>query len=154
MAGALSLSVEFRGLERAASGLRTAAAATISAATLVAAGNAILLAALRAEAPVKTGAGRDSIVSRASGLQGRGYYARGYMKMQNDGTRAHTIVPRTRRALHWGGDPGVFARSVKHPGTRPNPFVRRAVDKAEPALRTLLLENGRRLVRLVAEAAA
>lgn len=154
MAAPLALSVEFRSLQRAASGLWVATAAMISTATLVAAGNTILLAALRDAAPVKTGAGRDSIVSRASGLEGRGYYARGYMKMQNDGTRPHIIVPRNRRALHWGGDPGVFATKVKHPGTKPNPFVRRAVDKAEPALRTLLLENGRRLVRLVVEAAA
>jgi len=52
------------------------------------------------------------------------------------GTKAHTIVPRTKKALRFAlganarlsgaprkGAPVVFAKRVRHPGTRPKPFM-------------------------------
>ena len=52
------------------------------------------------------------------------------------GTKAHTIVPRVRKALRFApggsgrlsgaprsGGPVVFARRVRHPGTKPHPFM-------------------------------
>ncbi|WP_234467785.1 hypothetical protein [Streptomyces sp. MBT62] len=45
-----------------------------------------------------------------------------------DGTRPHIIRPRRARALRFevGGEV-VFAGKVRHPGTRPNDFLARAL---------------------------
>ncbi|WP_284576856.1 hypothetical protein [Streptomyces sp. 2P-4] len=45
-----------------------------------------------------------------------------------DGTRPHLIRPRRRKALRFevGGDV-VFAKLVRHPGTKPNNFLGRAL---------------------------
>ncbi|WP_326597126.1 hypothetical protein [Streptomyces sp. NBC_01803] len=45
-----------------------------------------------------------------------------------DGTRPHVIRPRRRQALRFEvGGRTVFAAYVRHPGTRPNPFLTRAL---------------------------
>lgn len=131
--------------------------------TLVSAGNTILLAALKAAAPVgkdqhdwqgalthKGGTLRDSIVGRASGPEGRGFYGVYYGPYVVHGTRPHLILPRVKKALWWEGADHPVGK-VNHPGTKPNDFVRRAVTQAEPALRVLMLENGRQIIRLIAE---
>jgi len=59
------------------------------------------------------------------------------------GTRAHDIVPRIKKALRFApsgsgrlsgaprsGGPVVFAKRVRHPGTRANPFMERGAQKA------------------------
>jgi hypothetical protein len=44
------------------------------------------------------------------------------------GTRPHVILPRNAQALRWyGPDGAVFAKRVNHPGTKPEPFLRRAL---------------------------
>ncbi|MXM67073.1 hypothetical protein GR925_27490 [Streptomyces sp. HUCO-GS316] len=44
------------------------------------------------------------------------------------GTRPHLIRPRRARALHFYVDGSeVFTRLVRHPGTRANPFLQRAL---------------------------
>ena len=52
------------------------------------------------------------------------------------GTPPHIIRPKNKKALHWKtgkpGSPGredVFAKEVRHPGTRPNPFIRNTFKK-------------------------
>ena len=157
---ALAVTLDFRTISRAAAGL---AGATIQTATLVRAGTQIILTSLKAEAPVgkdqtdwsgalthKGGQLRDSIVARSSGPQGAGFYGVYYGEYVVHGTRPHLIMPRVKKALHWGGKPGVTARSVQHPGTKPNDFVLRGVLAAEPALRVVMLENGRTMLRLIA----
>lgn len=48
----------------------------------------------------------------------------------HEGTRAHIILPVRKKALWWeGADHPV--RMVRHPGTRPNPFVARTFRKHE-----------------------
>ncbi|MGA5202815.1 hypothetical protein [Streptomyces variegatus] len=45
-----------------------------------------------------------------------------------DGTRPHIIVPRRAKALRFQGRGGiVFAKRVRHPGTRPNDFMAEAL---------------------------
>lgn len=52
-----------------------------------------------------------------------------YLGYHMDGTPPHTIRPRRRRALRFvSGGAVVYARRVRHPGTRPNPFLVRALD--------------------------
>lgn len=51
-----------------------------------------------------------------------------YAPMVHDGTRPHTIRPRTKQALKFTvGGQVVFARVVHHPGTRARPFLDRAL---------------------------
>lgn len=51
-----------------------------------------------------------------------------YGKYVEFGTPPHIIKPSKKKALKFktGGDT-VFAKKVRHPGTRPNPFVRNTI---------------------------
>ena len=55
-----------------------------------------------------------------------------------EGTRAHDIRPKRAKALRFqAGGQTRFAKSVRHPGTSPNPFMMRAarhVERLDPAL--------------------
>ena len=55
-----------------------------------------------------------------------------YAKFVISGTRSHEIRPRSSDVLVFKTKSGdlVFTRLVRHPGTKPNPFLTRAVDKA------------------------
>lgn len=51
-----------------------------------------------------------------------------YAPYVHDGTRPHVIRPKRGKALRFViGGQVVFARVVQHPGTRPNPFLNRAL---------------------------
>jgi hypothetical protein len=50
-----------------------------------------------------------------------------------EGTRAHVIAPRDKKALFWEGARHPV-REVHHPGTKANPFMQRALDKAAPEI--------------------
>jgi hypothetical protein len=66
----------------------------------------------------------------------------GYAQSVEYGSRAHVIVPRTRKALAWGGARRLsgslrsgakatnFARRVNHPGTAAKPYLRPSAEKA------------------------
>lgn len=86
------------------------------------------------EAPVRTRELRNSIgwspisVRRLS-LQSGVFAKARHAKWVHDGTRPHLITARRARVLAFQADGRtVFARQVRHPGTRPNPFMRRAAD--------------------------
>lgn len=53
-----------------------------------------------------------------------------YAQMVNDGTRPHIIRPRRAQALRFTiGGRVVYAKVVHHPGTRPNPFLDKALQQ-------------------------
>lgn len=53
-----------------------------------------------------------------------------YGPMLHEGTRAHLILPVHRQTLRWSsGDRFLFARKVRHPGTKPDPFLYEAADR-------------------------
>lgn len=53
-----------------------------------------------------------------------------YATYVNDGTRPHVIRPRNAQVLRFRvGGRIVFARKVDHPGTKPNPFLDRALEE-------------------------
>jgi hypothetical protein len=91
----------------------------------------------RAKVPVKTGNLGRSIEEepmlpsgpfRVSG----GVIAKAkYAKFVHDGTSPHLIRPKNGRYLVFPGRSGgmVFARSVRHPGTRARPFLANAATK-------------------------
>lgn len=57
-----------------------------------------------------------------------------------EGTRAHIIAPRDKKALFWEGARHPV-REVHHPGTKANPFMQRAADKAGPEIERVVADQ-------------
>lgn len=79
-----------------------------------------------ARAPVDLGNLRRSMGKRSllGGLAAEIFNTAEYAAHVEFGTRPHEIRPRTRRVLSWVRyGQRFFARRVRHPGTRPQPFL-------------------------------
>lgn len=65
-----------------------------------------------------------------------------YRPFVTGGTAPHEIVPVTKKALRFmvNGTP-VFAKRVRHPGTKANPYHVRTVREQMPAIRGILKEE-------------
>jgi hypothetical protein len=76
-------------------------------------------------APVKTGNMRRAIhVGRVTNSSAETVAGAKYSGFVEFGTKAHEIRPRSRKALRWKAAGGViFAKRVRHPGTRAQPFM-------------------------------
>ncbi|HEV7216691.1 MAG TPA: HK97 gp10 family phage protein [Chloroflexota bacterium] len=148
MGGSVRLAIALTRIERAAEKAREAGRFSDATSAVAQAGAEVLLGALQAEAPVRSGKLRASIVARDNGANGYGFYGVRYGKLVVHGTRPHVILPRTKRALFWPGA-GHPLRRVQHPGTKPSSFPARAVQRSLPALLLLLRDDGRRVVRLI-----
>ena len=97
-------------------------------------------------APVDTGRLRSSITQEVAPLRGRVYTNVEYAPHVELGTRPHIIRPRFKRALHWQrGGRDFFAMSVNHPGTRPKPFMRPALEQNRGRIDGLLEEAAREI---------
>ncbi len=101
----------------------------------------ILEAAAKEEAPVRTGTLRRSITSRASRDRGVIGTNLTYAAAVHEGSRAHIIRPRNRKALAWPGAAHPM-RSVMHPGTKGDPFFERAMDRSRDRLERMAAEAG------------
>ncbi len=83
----------------------------------------------RTEAPGSMGQYIDTRIDEGpGGLQGVITCDHPKVRLVLEGTRPHIIRPRRAKALRFevGGEV-VFARKVRHPGTRPNNFLARAL---------------------------
>lgn len=88
------------------------------------------------EAPVNKGTGggnlrqsiKGSMTGTASGVVEVGAE---YGIFVHEGTRPHIIQARNARVLANKRTSQFFGQTVKHPGTKANPFLQRAVDNAE-----------------------
>jgi beta-phosphoglucomutase-like phosphatase (HAD superfamily) len=71
-----------------------------------------------------------SISKRSSGLEGEIRVGEPYGIFVASGTKPHIIRPVRASALRFEvAGQVVFAKRVQHPGTKPNPFVKRAVNR-------------------------
>lgn len=97
------------------------------------------------EAPVKRGTLRGSITSRVEAAGTRGVVGTNlsYARPVHEGSRPHTIRPRNARALFWKGARHPV-RVVRHPGTKPNPFLMRALERLRPFAASELQQAGYR----------
>lgn len=99
---------------------------------------ATIAVAARARAPRGP---TSHLVNSIQGVEPAGSFSRGtleggavaiaaYAEWVESGTRPHEIRPRHRMALRWPSASGgfSFARRVRHPGTRPQPFMEPALD--------------------------
>ncbi len=110
----------------------------------------LVRSAMRDRAPVAKGPGggrlRDSIRYERSTSGGRVELRWGsgvpYVPYVVEGTPPHLIRARAARALRWQSQGGEtrFARWVNHPGTRPNPFPRRAMEPLLPVIQAKFRE--------------
>ena len=65
----------------------------------------------------------------------------------HQGTRPHIILPVRASVLRFEiGGKVIFARKVRHPGTRPNPYVKRTVDRLVPFIREQFLKRMRTFI--------
>lgn len=115
-----------------------------------------LVSYLRMEAPKRTGQSADAIgyETFVSGLTVgfRIILPDVYSRFVIPGTRAHVILPRHAKVLRFVvGGQVVFAMRVQHPGTKPNPFHERALNKWRPEARAQLQRIGNRWVMEVAK---
>jgi hypothetical protein len=63
-----------------------------------------------------------------------------YAEAVHEGSRAHDIVPRFKRALFWPGA-GHPVMRVHHPGTAANPFLREAFHARKPAIMQSIVDG-------------
>lgn len=115
------------------------ARATLHAAT-------VTTAAAKREAPARTGKLRGSIAYQAGG-QYRYTIAAGvpYDAPVQRGSRPHIIRPVRGRALAWPGARHPV-RSVRHPGTKANPYMARALRASLPEIRRIARAAGGTIV--------
>jgi hypothetical protein len=101
------------------------------------------------EVPRRTGnLGRSIHIGRVTPKEAQTIAAASYALYVHEGTRAHDIVPKNRKALRFPADSGSatlagrvrkggkvrFAKRVRHPGTKANPFMLRGAKKAVEGL--------------------
>ncbi len=91
--------------------------------------------------PVDTGRLRNSIKVKST-EEGLIIWMVDYGKFVEFGTPPHIITPKEKEALKFKirREKGkiVFAKVVKHPGTRPNPFIRNTIQNK---LRNIIIEE-------------
>lgn len=91
---------------------------------------ALALVGARGMVGVKTGALRKSITARHLG-NFMGQYVtitadKPYALMHHEGTKPHVITPKNGKFLHFrAGSRSVYTTMVFHPGTKPNPYLRK-----------------------------
>lgn len=69
-----------------------------------------------------------------------------YGRFVRQGTRPHEIRPVRANALRWEDGSGVhFAKKVNHPGTKPNPYHKRALDRVQGAITLMAERSGQRV---------
>lgn len=90
--------------------------------------------------PVKTGNLRRTIhVGSVTPRSADTIASAAYAAHVEFGTRPHEIRPRYRKVLSWKGAGGpVFARRVRHPGTKAQPYM---LPGAEEAVRSVALRD-------------
>ena len=82
------------------------------------------------EVGIRTGGLSDSWHARVSGFKGVVYSSKYYALYVHEGTRAHDI-------------PNAWGRgfTAKHPGTKANPFARRAMERHQKDINDIFLEE-------------
>lgn len=79
---------------------------------------------------VDTGHLRRSVTSKVSTFEGIVSNNVKYARIIEEGSKAHKIRPRVKKALYWKGASHPV-KEVNHPGTKPYPFLEPALKKEE-----------------------
>lgn len=102
-----------------------------------------------AEAPVDKGILKGMIGPPVTSIGGASVVTKitshaGYSFFVHEGTAAHVIYPSAKKALFWPGAEHPVRR-VNHPGTKANPFMKRALDKTRERLIRLYADMAKRI---------
>ena len=91
--------------------------------------------AVKRRTPVRKGTLRRTITGRiiTPGVLGAVGTNLSYGQSVHDGTRAHVITARTKKALYWAGAAHPV-RSVMHPGSKAQPFLTDGLNDARPEM--------------------
>lgn len=73
-----------------------------------------------------------------------------YSIFVEEGTRPHEIRPVTKKGLANVRQGQFFGKLVRHPGTKPNPFMSRAVERVTPRVNELFTEALNRVLSKIA----
>ena len=90
-------------------------------------------------APVRTGrlrsSGRMDVTITTVGPTGKVTFPVSYARFVHEGTRAHIIRAKKKKALKFKGAGGgfIYRKQVRHPGTKARPFVEDALREIAPA---------------------
>jgi HK97 gp10 family phage protein len=76
-----------------------------------------------------------------------------YSIFVEEGTRPHEIRPVAKKGLANVRQGQFFGKLVRHPGTKPNPFMQRAVDKITPRANQLFLDGLNNVLNKIASLA-
>jgi len=102
------------------------------------------------DTPIITGELRSSLFSRQVSPSSMEIGATApHSVYVHEGTRPHEILPVRAKALrfNWRGKI-VFFKRVRHPGTKPNPFVKRTTDKLVKFIHDTFIKRMRLFMRL------
>lgn len=87
---------------------------------------------LASNGSVKTGHLRRSIAHKIKATEGEVHTSNlVYAPVVEKGSKAHVIKPKNGKALYWKGA-NHPVRSVKHPGTKPKPYLIPAFEEEKP----------------------
>lgn len=104
--------------------IRDEMAGAVARSTIIAEGQAVQ------EAPIDSGMLRGRMTRTITPTRGEVFTTVKYAKAVHEGTRARIIRPRNKKVLAWKkGGQWRFAKQVRHPGTKANPFFTRALQK-------------------------
>lgn len=83
----------------------------------------------------RSGMTEKSIMSLAKDNQGTVMLTNNIARWQHEGTKAHLIVPRSKKVLRFAVNKEfIFSKRVRHPGIKADPFLYRAADKMLPTI--------------------
>lgn len=87
----------------------------------------------------RTGQAEGSIAVRVNGsgshVEGTVFTALPHAVYQHEGTRTHTILPKSKKVLRWSdGGQFVFAKRSQVSGIKKDPFIYNALEKKRPAI--------------------
>ena len=83
----------------------------------------------------RSGMTEKSIMSLAKDNQGTVMLTNNIARWQHEGTKAHLIVPRSKKVLRFAiNKEFVFSKRVRHPGIKANPFLYTAADVMQPTI--------------------
>jgi len=105
-------------------------------------------------APVKRGTLRRSITHRVEAGGDRGIVGTNldYAKPVHEGSKPHIIRPKAAKMLRFqtAGGAVVYTKMVRHPGTRPNPFLKNAMQDGRGDTQRYLREAGLKMFSEIA----
>ena len=97
------------------------------------------------ETPVRTGTLRRGIKSKISPFKGTIESTVAYGVYVHEGTGPHIIRPVNKKALFWKGAKHPV-KVVHHPGTKANPFMKRATEKSRGGVQRIFQKAINRII--------